>query len=115
MENNNTVANAIKPGIAWYNIAEVLKSYRGSHKESVTKYFTALMNFLLEKSVLKINPFNDDGVIKADLALYEDDFTEAGKYLFTSGAIFKERKTFKHLEKALLEYEKSLTVGGEKV
>ena len=90
----------------WYRFAPILNANKSrSYKESVTKYCTSLVTFLYEKSVLKIYPLNEDGVIKEDLVIYKDDLTEAGQYLFTSGAIYKERKTFKHLEKALAEYE----------
>ena len=64
--------------------------------------------------MLKNYPLNENGIIKEDLIIYEDDLTEAGQYLFTSGAIYKwlgytdkggKTDNFKRLDKALAEYE----------
>jgi len=101
----------------WFNFTPILLASKSrSYRESVTKQCASLVTFLFEKSILKINPLDDNGVIKRDLTILKDDLTEAGQYLFTSGAIYKwleftdnggKIDNFKRLEKALFEFEKS--------
>jgi len=98
----------------WYDFASILAASKNkSYKEQVIKASTSLMNFLIEKSLLKIDPFGEDRMIKKDLIIFKDDLTEAGQFLFTSGALYKwldytdrsgKLDNFKHLEKALKEY-----------
>ena len=44
------------------------------YRASVKKKCTALMQFFSKRELLKINPFDDDGQIKDDIKLYEEDF-----------------------------------------
>ena len=100
----------------WFDFAPMLLASKSrSYKESVTKKCTSLVGFLYDKSVLKSNPLNEIGEIQKDLQIQKDDLTEAGQYLFTSGAIYKwfeytdksgNTDNFKRLEKVLAEYSK---------
>jgi len=90
----------------WYAFEPILCANSSKdYRKSVTDYCTSLVSFLYDKSLLKFYPLNEDRIIKTDLIIHKNDLTEAGQYLFTSGAIYKERKTFKHLETALAKYE----------
>ena len=101
----------------WFEFYPIFNASKNrTYRERVTRQCTSLMNFLIKNSLLKVYPFNENGIIKDDLEIYKNDLTEAGQYLFTSGAVYKwlaytdrggKIENYKHLEKALREYEKT--------
>jgi hypothetical protein len=52
------------------------------YKTSVTKNCKTLMSFLVNRNLLKVNPFDENGEIKNDLVLYDEDFNEGAEQLF---------------------------------
>jgi len=104
----------------WFDFTPILLANKSkSYRDSVTNKCTSLVKFLFDKSILKAYPLNEKGAIKEDLIIFKDDLTEAGQYLFTSGAIYKwldyadkggDINNFKRLEKALVKYESSPVV-----
>lgn len=98
----------------WFKFYSIINASKNrDYRETVTKQCTSLMDFFTRNSLLKINPYKENGLIKDDLEIYKDDLTEAGQYLFTSGAVYKwlayidrggKIENYKHLEKALREY-----------
>lgn len=99
----------------WFEFYPIFNASKNrTYRESVTRKCTSLMNFFIKNSLLKVYPLNENGIIKDDLRIYKNDLTEEGQYLFTSGAVYKwldytdrggKIENFKHLEKALGEYE----------
>lgn len=100
----------------WFEFLPFLNASKSrTYRESVTKQCTSLMKFFIENSLVKIYPLDENGIIKSDLVIFKNDFTEEGQYLFKSGAVFKwlgytdnggRLDYYKHLEKALEKYKK---------
>lgn len=65
------------------------------YRESVTKNCTALMAFLVRNNLLKVNPLDEHGSIKADLVLCDSDFNEGAEKLFGKSV----SSWFKYLDK----------------
>lgn len=99
----------------WFEFYPILNASKNrSYRESVTRKCTSFMNFFVKNSLLTIYPFDENGIIRDDLEICKNDLTEAGQYLFTSGAVYKwlayvdrggKIENYKHLEKALAEYK----------
>lgn len=101
----------------WFEFYSILNASKNrTYRERVTMRFTSLMNFFVKNSLLKINPFDENGIIREDLEIHKNEFTEEGLYLITSEAVLKwldytdnggKLENYKHLEKALAEYKKN--------
>lgn len=99
----------------WFEFYSILHASKNrTYQERVTKQCTSLMNFFVKNSLLTVYPLNENGIMKDNLEIYKNDLTEAGQYLFTSGAVYKwlaytdggrKVENYKHLEKALSEYK----------
>ncbi|MFC9709065.1 hypothetical protein ACFTRD_12975 [Paenibacillus sp. NPDC056933] len=53
-----------------------------SYRQQVTSMTTVLMHFLIEHSLTDIEPFQEDGSLKDDLALQSSDLTDLGNEFF---------------------------------
>lgn len=113
MDNEGAAKSMENP--EWFEFYPIFNASKNrTYRESVTRKCTFLMEFFVKNSLLKINPLNENGIIRADLKIYKNDLTGAGQFLFTSGAVYKwlnytdrggKIENFRHLEKALREYE----------
>lgn len=101
----------------WFEFYSILNASKNkTYRERVTRQCTSLMNFFVKNSLLKVDPFDENGIIREDLEIYKNELTEMGQYLFTSGAVYKwlaytdggkKIENYKQLEKALTEYKKN--------
>jgi len=98
---------------SWYEFSPIIAASKNKgYRESVTKTNTSLMKFFVKNSLIKIDPFNESGIIRDDLEIFKNDLTKEGQYLFTSNAVYKwlnyidrggKIDNYSHLEKALNE------------
>lgn len=54
------------------------RSKSKAYRQQVLDTHTALFTFFKDNSLLNVNPFDDEGIIKTDQIFFENDFTETG-------------------------------------